>query len=120
LPLKNKQKKTKKHAAINCFKDCAFFRCLLSVLFLQPSDSYWPSRDCKHQPFTEKKVAFHSTLFDPGQICCYRYYLIQKAKDAKVVGIIVGTLGVGDYLSVVDRLKSVIKQAGKKVNFHQM
>jgi diphthamide biosynthesis protein 2 len=43
-----------------------------------------------------------------------RYYLIQKAKDAKVVGIIVGTLGVGDYLSVVDRLKSVIKQAGKK------
>ena len=25
----------------------------------------------------------------------YRYYLIQKARDAQVVGIVVGTLGVG-------------------------
>ena len=28
----------------------------------------------------------------------HRYYLIQKAKDAKTVGILVGTLGTGQYI----------------------
>jgi len=43
-----------------------------------------------------------------------RYYMIQRAKDAQVVGIVVGTLGVADYLEVIERLKKVIKMAGKK------
>ncbi|CAH3168330.1 unnamed protein product [Pocillopora meandrina] len=43
-----------------------------------------------------------------------RYYMIQRAKDAQVVGIVVGTLGVADYLRVIERLKQVIKLAGKK------
>lgn len=25
----------------------------------------------------------------------FRYYLVEKAKDARIVGILVGTLGVG-------------------------
>ena len=45
----------------------------------------------------------------------YRYYLIQKAKEASTVGILVGTLGVADYVSMIERLKTVIKSAGKKV-----
>ncbi|XP_048395803.1 2-(3-amino-3-carboxypropyl)histidine synthase subunit 2 isoform X2 [Stegostoma tigrinum] len=43
-----------------------------------------------------------------------RYYMIERAKDAQVVGILVGTLGVADYLSTIDHLKSIIKKAGKK------
>ncbi|KAJ7380295.1 Diphthamide biosynthesis protein 2 [Desmophyllum pertusum] len=43
-----------------------------------------------------------------------RYYMIQRAKDAQVVGIVVGTLGVADYLKVIERMKQVIKLAGKK------
>ncbi|PFX33545.1 2-(3-amino-3-carboxypropyl)histidine synthase subunit 2-like [Stylophora pistillata] len=43
-----------------------------------------------------------------------RYYMIQRAKDAQVVGIVVGTLGVADYLKVIERLKQVVKLAGKK------
>ncbi|KAL9979820.1 hypothetical protein ACROYT_G017537 [Oculina patagonica] len=43
-----------------------------------------------------------------------RYYMIQRAKDAQVVGIVVGTLGVADYLRVIERMKQVIKMAGKK------
>ncbi|XP_058887635.1 2-(3-amino-3-carboxypropyl)histidine synthase subunit 2-like isoform X2 [Acipenser ruthenus] len=43
-----------------------------------------------------------------------RYYLIERAKDSKVVGILVGTLGVADYLSIIDHLKDLIKKAGKK------
>lgn len=43
-----------------------------------------------------------------------RYYLMERAKDAAVVGILVGTLGVRRYLSVVEHLKKVIRAAGKR------
>ncbi|XP_075688181.1 2-(3-amino-3-carboxypropyl)histidine synthase subunit 2 [Rhinoderma darwinii] len=43
-----------------------------------------------------------------------RFYLIEKARDARVVGILVGTLGVSDYLSALSHLKSVVRRAGKK------
>ncbi|KAM3914328.1 2-(3-amino-3-carboxypropyl)histidine synthase subunit 2 [Leptodactylus fuscus] len=43
-----------------------------------------------------------------------RFYLIEKARDAQVVGILVGTLGVSDYLSALSHLKSLIHRAGKK------
>lgn len=43
-----------------------------------------------------------------------RYYAIERAKDAAVVGILVGTLGVADYLSIIPQLKDAIHKAGKK------
>lgn len=43
-----------------------------------------------------------------------RYYLIQRAKEAGTVGILVGTLGAADYLDMIEHLKKVIKSAGKK------
>lgn len=43
-----------------------------------------------------------------------RYYLVEKARDAKIVGIVVGTLGVSDYMTVIQHLKNIIKRAGKK------
>ncbi|KAM4022934.1 2-(3-amino-3-carboxypropyl)histidine synthase subunit 2 isoform 1-T2 [Anomaloglossus baeobatrachus] len=43
-----------------------------------------------------------------------RFYLIEKARDAQVVGILVGTLGVSDYLSALSHLKSIIHRASKK------
>ena len=43
-----------------------------------------------------------------------RLYLIERAKDARIVGILIGTLGVKDYLEIIDRLKTVIKTAGKR------
>ncbi|KAG2461276.1 2-(3-amino-3-carboxypropyl)histidine synthase subunit 2 [Polypterus senegalus] len=43
-----------------------------------------------------------------------RYYLIERAKDANVFGILAGTLGVADYLSIIDHLKDLIKTAGRK------
>ena len=43
-----------------------------------------------------------------------RYFLVEKAKVSEVIGIVVGTLGVEDYLDVIQRLKQLIKQAGKK------
>ncbi|KAM9827765.1 2-(3-amino-3-carboxypropyl)histidine synthase subunit 2 [Neosynchiropus ocellatus] len=43
-----------------------------------------------------------------------RYYAIERAKDASVVGILVGTLGVENYLSIIQQLKETIHRAGKK------
>lgn len=43
-----------------------------------------------------------------------RYYAIERAKDANIVGILVGTLGVADYLTVIQQLKETIRRAGKK------
>ena len=43
-----------------------------------------------------------------------RYYMIEKAKDAQIVGILAGTLGVGDYLAIIERLKKLVHLAGKK------
>ncbi|KAL4635365.1 diphthamide biosynthesis protein 2 isoform X1 [Arapaima gigas] len=43
-----------------------------------------------------------------------RYYLVERAKDAAVVGILVGTLGVANYLAIIEQLKELIRKAGKK------
>ncbi|KAJ3416541.1 Diphthamide biosynthesis protein 2 [Chytridiales sp. JEL 0842] len=43
-----------------------------------------------------------------------RYAMVQKAKDADVVGIVVGTLGVVSYLTLINHLKSLILARGKK------
>ncbi|CAO2815803.1 unnamed protein product [Amaranthus hypochondriacus] len=43
-----------------------------------------------------------------------RYYLVEKAKDANIVGILVGTLGVAGYLHMIHQMKDLITKAGKK------
>ncbi|XP_047087805.1 2-(3-amino-3-carboxypropyl)histidine synthase subunit 2-like [Lolium rigidum] len=43
-----------------------------------------------------------------------RYYLVEKAKDANIIGILVGTLGVAGYLDIIEQMKNLIKAAGKK------
>ncbi|KAL5576263.1 hypothetical protein UlMin_017962 [Ulmus minor] len=43
-----------------------------------------------------------------------RYYLVEKAKDANIVGILVGTLGVAGYLHMINQMKELISTAGKK------
>ncbi|KAM7278318.1 hypothetical protein ACFE04_005452 [Oxalis oulophora] len=55
-----------------------------------------------------------------------RYYLVEKAKDANIVGILVGTLGVeivtcfllqqyaAGYLHMIHQMKELITRAGKK------
>ncbi|KAJ2760051.1 Diphthamide biosynthesis protein 2 [Coemansia sp. BCRC 34490] len=43
-----------------------------------------------------------------------RYYMVQQAKDADVVGIVVGTLAATRYLRVVEALKALLRQAQRK------
>ncbi|TPX30405.1 hypothetical protein SmJEL517_g06018 [Synchytrium microbalum] len=55
---------------------------------------------------------FESPVLRPAFVT--RYFMLQKAKDADVFGIVVGTLGVASYLPVIDHLKSLIASRSKK------
>lgn len=61
----------------------------------------------------QKRVARHETA-NVNRMLMRRYYLIEKAKDARIIGILVGTLGVVDYLAVIQRMKELVRAAGKK------
>ncbi|CAD6233875.1 GSCOCG00007369001-RA-CDS, partial [Cotesia congregata] len=43
-----------------------------------------------------------------------RRFLVEKLKDAKVVGIVVATLGIKNYLDVLDMVKSILKSKNIK------
>ncbi|GFP79145.1 diphthamide biosynthesis protein 2 [Phtheirospermum japonicum] len=43
-----------------------------------------------------------------------RYYLFEKAKDANMIGILVGTLGAAGYLHMIHKMRELITKAGKK------
>ncbi|KAK7436879.1 Diphthamide biosynthesis protein 2, variant 2 [Stygiomarasmius scandens] len=43
-----------------------------------------------------------------------RYAMIQKARDADVFGILVGTLGGSSYLSLIKHLRSLLRERSKK------
>ncbi|KAJ0397177.1 hypothetical protein P43SY_005104 [Pythium insidiosum] len=43
-----------------------------------------------------------------------RFFLVQKAREAQIIGILMGTLGVSKYLDVVHSLQRLIKQSGRK------
>lgn len=42
-------------------------------------------------------------------------HLIEKIKDAKAIGILVGTLGIKNYLEAIERIKYLTKARGKHV-----
>jgi len=44
-----------------------------------------------------------------------RYYLVERARDAQRVGILIGTLGVANHLDIASQLATVIRCAGKSV-----
>ncbi|XP_023029970.1 diphthamide biosynthesis 2 [Leptinotarsa decemlineata] len=43
-----------------------------------------------------------------------RNFLIEKIKDSQTIGIVIGTLGVKNYLRVIERVKKLISLRGKK------
>lgn len=43
-----------------------------------------------------------------------RRYLVEKLKDAKVVGIVIATLGIKEYLEAILMVKNVLKEKNKK------
>lgn len=51
---------------------------------------------------------------DIGKTLQRCWYFIEKLRDAKTVGIIVGTLGVNGFLEAIRRVSTLIRRKGKK------
>lgn len=43
-----------------------------------------------------------------------RYYLIEKARDCKIFGILIGTMSVSKYKEAINHVESVLKKAGRR------
>jgi diphthamide biosynthesis enzyme Dph1/Dph2-like protein len=49
-----------------------------------------------------------------------RFYLVEKARNANIIGIVVGTLGVASYLDLINQLKRSILNAGDQYTANNM
>ena len=65
-------------------------------------------------PTTSRLVAEATGSADVARVVKRRRYLIERAREAKVVGIVAGTLGVAGYLTAITRLRRVIAASGRK------
>ncbi|KAG2180493.1 hypothetical protein INT44_003497 [Umbelopsis vinacea] len=69
---------------------------------------------CPVITYNPEKEEAHKETVPVNRLLMKRYFLVQKAKDADVIGIVVGTLGVASYMTIIDHLKKLIAAAGKK------
>ncbi|XP_008223801.1 PREDICTED: diphthamide biosynthesis protein 2 [Prunus mume] len=70
---------------------------------------------CEIVRYDASECSMVTDLSQQRKILKRRYYLMEKAKDANIVGILVGTLGVAGYLNMIHQMKVLITGAGKKV-----
>jgi len=64
-----------------------------------------------YDPVTRQaRIESHIT----NKLLMRRYAVVQKARDADVFGILVGTLGVASYLPLISRVRELLAQAQKK------
>ncbi|KAJ4848658.1 hypothetical protein Tsubulata_037819 [Turnera subulata] len=70
---------------------------------------------CKIVRYDAKDNCLVTDFSQQRRILKRRYFLVEKAKDANIVGILVGTLGVAGYLNMIQQMKDLITGAGKKV-----
>jgi len=69
---------------------------------------------CTFYTYNPKSHILRKETLNVNQQLRKRYYLIEKAKDAQLIGILVATLGVANYLEIIERIKALITNAGKK------
>ncbi|XP_024931113.2 uncharacterized protein LOC107405985 [Ziziphus jujuba] len=69
---------------------------------------------CEIVRYDARSNCMVTDLSQQRRILKRRYYLIEKAKDANIVGILVGTLGVAGYLHMINQMKELITATGKK------
>ncbi|KAB0791422.1 hypothetical protein PPYR_03222 [Photinus pyralis] len=72
--------------------------------------SFKPRELRYYDPTTDRLVDYEC---DP-KVLKRRRFLAEKIRDSNTIGIIIGTVAVKNYLTVLDRMKKVIKACGKK------
>lgn len=63
-----------------------------------------------YQPYSKE---FRKEDIQVNRHLMRRFYLIERAKDSDIFGIVVGTLSVDKYLDILEKIKKMIKNAGK-------
>lgn len=69
---------------------------------------------CETVRYAADKGCLVTDLSQEKKLLKRRYYLVEKAKDANMIGILVGTLGAAGYLHMIHHMKELITKAGKK------
>jgi diphthamide biosynthesis protein 2 len=64
--------------------------------------------------FDPKTNLLRKESLNVNRMLMRRFTLIEKAKDSNTFGILVGTLSVSRYMDIINHLRSIIKNAGKK------
>ncbi|NXF58105.1 DPH2 synthase, partial [Ciccaba nigrolineata] len=69
---------------------------------------------CPFSSFDPATGCGRRETFNVNRALMRRLYLVERARDARVVGILVGTLGVAGYLAVLQHLRELLRRAGKR------
>eukprot|EP00252_Welwitschia_mirabilis_P006396 TRINITY_DN17278_c0_g1_i2.p1 TRINITY_DN17278_c0_g1~~TRINITY_DN17278_c0_g1_i2.p1 ORF type:complete len:505 (+),score=95.50 TRINITY_DN17278_c0_g1_i2:170-1684(+) len=69
---------------------------------------------CTVARYDADKNCLFNSVPNQEKILKRRYYLVERARDAEIVGIVVGTLGIAGYQEVLCCLKKLLKNIGKK------
>ncbi|KAL6560616.1 hypothetical protein OROGR_004175 [Orobanche gracilis] len=69
---------------------------------------------CEIVRYDAREDCLITDLSQQKKVLRRRYYLFEKAKDANMIGILVGTLGAVGYLDMIHRMGELITKAGKK------
>lgn len=64
--------------------------------------------------FIYSKNSDSKTVVDLNKTLRRRLFLVEKIKDAKTIGIVVGTLSVENFLGAIERVKKLAAYRGKR------
>ncbi|NXA51251.1 DPH2 synthase, partial [Nothocercus julius] len=93
-------------------QDCAMFYVGAEGLALSSFMLTW--NRCPFSSFDPATGCGRRETFNVNRALMRRLYLVERARDARVVGILVGTLGVAGYLDVLQHLRELLRRAGKR------
>ncbi|NXT00488.1 DPH2 synthase, partial [Jacana jacana] len=98
--------------ALGKLQDCAMFYVGAEGLALTSFMLTW--NRCLFSSFDPATGCGRRETLNVNRALMRRLYLVERARDARVVGILVGTLGVAGYLTVLQHLRELLRRAGKR------
>ncbi|NWW42751.1 DPH2 synthase, partial [Pedionomus torquatus] len=98
--------------ALGELQDCAMFYVGAEGLALTSFMLTW--NRCLFSSFNPATGCGRRETLNINRALMRRLYLVERARDARVVGILVGTLGVAGYLTVLQHLRELLRRAGKR------
>ena len=82
--------------------------------FLNPFLFYFNKLKFYQYDANKSKIAEEVPFSRTNRELMKRFYLIEKAKDANIFGILIGTMSVAKYKEAIDHVSSLLKKANKR------